>query len=421
MLEILLVDDSQEKTNSIKAYLSNQITNCSEIIVKTNIRDARAALMEKSYDLLILDIQLPEFENTVVRADAGISLLSELTYETRNNINRNRRILNRPSIILVLTEHEDSIMQYKDQFDDSIFRIAKYDGFTDSWQSLLQQCIDHIYAINETASTKMVSYDYHVGILCALKKELDFILELGFDWKLFRSPSDSTTIYFITSLEINQKRIKIVCSTPDQMGITDSTIATLKMIDNFKPKCIFMTGIMGGIESKVNIGDIIFANPCYSHESGKYIQSELGAPEFLPTTTHVLPSTNLLSLAQELSFNSKLMKEIHADYEGSKPDHSPTIHIGPVSSGNAVIANESILKGIKKNERRLLGIDMEIYGLYRSCLLSKNPKPDFIAFKSVSDFADNTKSDEYQEYCSYTSTRIIDYILRNMLIQNHVI
>lgn len=181
-----------------------------------------------------------------------------------------------------------------------------------------------------------------------------------------------------------------------------------------------MTGIMGGIQSKVNEGDIVVADPCYTHESGKYIEDEDKSVEFQPTSTHVNSSAILSSLLYELSLNNTLLKEIYDSYSNTKPSLPPRIHTGPVSSGNAVIANETLLRGIIKNERNLLGVDMEIYGLYRSCFLTPYPAPEFLAFKAISDYADNMKSDEYQDYCFYLTSKLLEHLIKNMLIQNNI-
>lgn len=421
MIEILIVDDSRDKIDNVKQFISeHRYKEKFNITVCTNVREARSSLIENVYDLLILDIQLPEFAKSPIKQDAGINLLTEVLHESNRKIQR-RSSINRPSSILVLTAHEDSILQFEKEFSDSIFNVAKFDGYSDSWHIPLAQSLEHLIALEEVASTVITDYNYDIGIICALKKELDYVLKLNFDWESERIPYDSGALYFKTTSVINGKQIKIICTTPNQMGITDSTIATMKMIDYYKPRCIFMLGIMGGIKSKVNMGDIVFANPCYSHESGKYTEDADKNIIFHPTSTHVNSSVNLSSIANELSYNNQFFKDIHDQYSGNKPETIPNLHIGPISSGNAVIANESILDGIIKNERNLLGIDMEIYGLYRACYLSKIPRPDFIAFKSVSDYADHTKADDIQAYCSYISSKTLEYLLNNMLVQNQII
>ena len=49
----------------------------------------------------------------------------------------------------------------------------------------------------------------------------------------------------------------------------------------------------------------------------------------------------------------------------------------------------------------LIGIEMEAYGVFYSAANSMSPKPIAISIKSVCDFADEHKSDNYQEYSAY--------------------
>jgi len=284
----------------------------------------------------------------------------------------------------------------------------------------LTEAIQHVTAIRESTLSKSLEYNYDIGIVCALQKELQPILKLDLDWTTKRIFKDDSTLYFVAEKDIGDKKIKIVCSTPNQMGITDTTIATLKMIENFRPQYMFMTGITGGVKEKVNIGDIVVADLCYTHEAGKYtIDSyEEDKVKFQPTAVHVRASPSMLTLYEEFSYEREVLKGFFEASPYSKPDYEPKLVIGAVSSGNAVIANETIIKGIIEVERRLLGVDMEIYGFARACFLANIPKPYFSAFKVVSDLADSSKSDDYQEHCMFLGSMILDFIISKYLFRN---
>ena len=53
----------------------------------------------------------------------------------------------------------------------------------------------------------------------------------------------------------------------------------------------------------------------------------------------------------------------------------------------------------------MVAVDMECYGVYYAVALTGGPTPQVICIKSVSDLADSSKSDDFQEYCSYISAR----------------
>ncbi len=61
-----------------------------------------------------------------------------------------------------------------------------------------------------------------------------------------------------------------------------------------------------------------------------------------------------------------------------------------------------------RNNRKLIGIDMEIYGLfYAAKSFAYLNKPIAFAVKSLSDFADHSKNDKYRMYAAHTSAQFI--------------
>ena len=60
----------------------------------------------------------------------------------------------------------------------------------------------------------------------------------------------------------------------------------------------------------------------------------------------------------------------------------------------------------------MLGIEMEIYGMYYAANWAMNPKPKYIAMKAVSDFADSDKGDEFHNYASYTSAKVFEVLAK---------
>ncbi|PRD11798.1 hypothetical protein CQ058_04555 [Bacillus sp. MYb56] len=406
MLNILIVDDNQDKINSIKKIISqNSLFTKIEIDTADNLNDARSLLQKQLFDLMVLDIQLPECNGATVRKDAGISFIQEITSTKR---------FNRPNTILCLSEFDDSLEDYKVQIKDSIFAIEKYDIHSDSWQKILIQTLEHIDLVKESKRSSELDYRFDFGIVCALRKELESILKLDFNWKQVRIFKDEELFYNVGSFSVAENEYKIVCVSPNEMGIAASSITTLKLIDYFKPQYLFMTGIMAGIKGKTNIGDIIVAEPSWHYEVGKY--SNVGGERtFQPTTSHVRASGNLLSLVEEIGYDKAFLSSIYTKFDSTKPSTVPVVRIGPVGSGSAVIADDAIVSGIIEQERKLLGIDMEIYGFYLSAYKAFKPKPKYIAIKSVSDFADEYKHDDFQDYCSYITAQLIENLIKNKI------
>ena len=95
----------------------------------------------------------------------------------------------------------------------------------------------------------------------------------------------------------------------------------------------------------------------------------------------------------------------------------PKLHLGPMPSGASVICDESLFKEIiRPQHRKCVALDMETYGVYYACENSLNSQIKFLSIKSVSDFADEEKSDDYHEFCCQLSATYLKKCLDSELL-----
>ncbi|MFZ1220509.1 MAG: hypothetical protein WAO00_14540 [Chthoniobacterales bacterium] len=92
-------------------------------------------------------------------------------------------------------------------------------------------------------------------------------------------------------------------------------------------------------------------------------------------------------------------------WPGAKPSSRLKMMLGPVGSGSSVIANPSIIAELQSHQRKLVGIEMETYGVFYAARNATIQTPSAISIKSVSDFADAQKGDEFRAYAAFTSAR----------------
>ena len=74
--------------------------------------------------------------------------------------------------------------------------------------------------------------------------------------------------------------------------------------------------------------------------------------------------------------------------------------MGPLGAADQVIDDPSRILEIQRNWRKLIGVEMETYGVYRACYESPDPKPRVVSFKAVCDFAAE-KTDSWQPYAAF--------------------
>jgi nucleoside phosphorylase len=58
---------------------------------------------------------------------------------------------------------------------------------------------------------------------------------------------------------------------------------------------------------------------------------------------------------------------------------------------------------------------MEAYPLLFACSHAAEPKPKGFVVKSVCDFADESKNDDYQDYAAYTSANVCAQLIELLL------
>ena len=87
--------------------------------------------------------------------------------------------------------------------------------------------------------------------------------------------------------------------------------------------------------------------------------------------------------------------------------------MGAVATGSAVIANSRKIEEVKAQIRDVIAVEMEIFGVYYAAKWSERPRPKFMAVKSICDFGDEEKSDDYHVYASYTSSKVLETLVKD--------
>ena len=75
----------------------------------------------------------------------------------------------------------------------------------------------------------------------------------------------------------------------------------------------------------------------------------------------------------------------------------------------------AINKQIHTVFRETIGLDMEAYGVVYAAQKSTAPRPKALVIKSVCDYANNEKSDQYQKFAAYTSCEFAKLLIEKFL------
>ena len=116
---------------------------------------------------------------------------------------------------------------------------------------------------------------------------------------------------------------------------------------------------------------------------------------------------------EHLASDRRLVADIVKEF-GSDAPSGFKLRIGPVASGGAVLADGKIIDDVRRLQNRdLLGIEMEIYGVYAAAQLASGPQPKVFAIKGVCDYADPDKHDGTRRFAAFASAKIMqEYVNR---------
>ena len=144
------------------------------------------------------------------------------------------------------------------------------------------------------------------------------------------------------------------------IGKVNAAAGAVEMIHNFAPDCIISTGVAGGIDSCLNVMDVVVSSRIVYHDVWCGVGNAYGQIQGLP----------LYFTGNETLFQCAISL-----------DTETAIHGGLICSGDKFITDRQELETIKANFPEGLAVDMESASIAQVCHLYEVP---FISFRIIS-------------------------------------
>lgn len=414
MIDILIIEDDLKKYEAIKKVITEIVVLNTEFILHSeNILSAKKHLEKIRFDILIMDLVIPYRNGDNPDPKYCCELIEE--FETSP-------FLKSPMFIIGLTKFDNLTETYSDLFEKRLYHLLQYEESSLDWQSKLRRIIFHIVKLKKDfLSPDELKYQFDAVFISALyDPEFKAILDLSNNWNKINHNDDPTT-YYETTIEENGKFKRILAACADQMGMVACASLTTKILLKFKPEYIFLVGITAGVrKSNFNYGDILVADLFWDYNSGKIVRFKVedknGEQTFSDTVFEVDPkSINIKGMIKskllESVNNNDLLYSIKKEWKGVRVLNELQAFLGPLASGSQVVASSSKMAEIKLQNRKLIGIEMEAYGLMYACTQIFESKITPIVVKSICDFGDEDKDDTYQNYAAFTSVQFAKNLL----------
>lgn len=398
-MRILIADDHPARYEPLLVKLRDiGVDPDKEICFVVCSDEAASELESKYYDLLILDIILPLYKyNQATTHRHSLDLLHRIHVDEE---------INKPGKVIGITADKTAAIAASDQFDENTWAIIDYSEHSDTWMHRIINCIEYLKENKSHEPRTIETLSVDIAIICALETpELEAILHLPWNWQASRPVDDSV---FVNDgwFYVGQNKVTVAAAFSTRMGMVSTAIKSLLIINSLRPKIMVMTGICAGVKDKVGIGDVLFADPAWDFQSGKRV-IDAGTRKF-SFAPHQLPADHRIrSHFEQLRSDKAFFTELPKIFSQAC-EFTTTLRIGPVASGSAVLADGLTIHEIKDQQRDLLGVEMEIYGLYAAAFSASGSQPKTFALKGVCDYADPDKKDEAQAYAAFASAKVLE-------------
>lgn len=227
----------------------------------------------------------------------------------------------------------------------------------------------------------------YVGIIAALDEEIDAITELMIDINV-------KEIYESKFLlgKINNKDIVLVkCG----VGKVNAARCTQILIDNFELEYVINVGTAGGLNEKIEIGDVVIAEKLVQHD---FDVTAAGREKGYITDTgkYFCSDKDLIEKAQTA------MKEINEEFNQ---------FIGTIATGDIFVQDIKVKEEIIK-EFNADCAEMEGAAIAQVCTLDKVP---FIVIRAISDKPNGNNIIDFETYVQIACRRyakFVDFFLK---------
>jgi nucleoside phosphorylase/CheY-like chemotaxis protein len=396
-MKILVVEDDLEKLRNIVSTL----TDVSGISIDDieNATDAGAAkrfLRGRNVDLIILDLHLPARIDLPPTPTGGLDFIRSISTRPDFFV---------PTHVVALSGNPEAMSAVADDVGE-LWGVIRYDATSNRWRDQLKNRVRYAQAawrsiVGRPRETRACD----IAILSALDEELDGILRLPLQWSVFRLEGDGTR-YHEAAVETDKGSIRIVAATSSRMGMAAAASLTSKIIDIYRPRYVAIAGVTGGVRGQVELGDILVADPSYDWGSGKH-EVRNGKPVFSPNPDQLRLKPDIRPDLIKASVDEAMLSAIRASFPGTKPKNPLRCHVEAVASGAAVLSDGAVVEEIKGFNRKLHGVEMEIYGVMMAAEICAAPRPLAFSAKAVSDFADPAKDDNVRPYAIHVSANFV--------------
>ncbi|WP_460272477.1 5'-methylthioadenosine/S-adenosylhomocysteine nucleosidase family protein [Celeribacter sp. ULVN23_4] len=375
-MKILITEDDNSKLKQLVGFLKTEGVPEGDIKIARNLAEFGSKLTEE-IDICIIDIRIPAYEGAEPHLN-GLGILQQLAGSSGGHVKS-----------LAISAYPEEFENIRQRFESQGCILASYHEPA-TWQGALK-----VLLLQSAAREK---FDFL--IFTALREErVPYATLLEGEGGI--STRGGVTRF---DVEIEGKRGAVI-ELP-KMGLVDAAVTAGKCIQSYSPKLVAMSGICGGFSGNALMGQLLVADPVYEYQSGKWTGDGFKAEPY-----QIPIQEKLRAVIWGLIESEDILASLEDGWQKNRPSCPAVPKMAPFTSGSAVIANKEFMENVSQYHRKVAGLDMEAYAIYRSAHLSGSGTAVFAA-KVVVDLADAKKDDSLHEYGSHISAKFVTKVIR---------
>ena len=234
-------------------------------------------------------------------------------------------------------------------------------------------------------------------IVTALEEERDAVLDKLPGYKRLPPSDDVVNVYYAADVlvtfpdnSIGNYKVVIMCLI--KMGQTQAALAASEAIRKWQPRHIMLVGIAGGVAGRARLGDVLVPDQIVDYELQKV------TPDRTSVRWVVSGADPALLAAIRAITGDAWQRLITVARPG---EGAPQRKVGPIATGNKVLADGATLEEYRETWEKLIGVEMEAGGV-ASAAFHAAQHVGFCMVRGVSDLADPGKgSAAVEEWRAY--------------------
>ncbi len=269
-----------------------------------------------------------------------------------------------------------------------------------------------ILAANDILKPNEHQVDF--AIITALEKEAKAVVSRLENYSIQRFEDRDIRTYHCGTVRIQgtDRVYRAVVVLLPSMGEISAATAATDAITLWNPRFVLMIGIAGGIpQDDLDLGDVVVADQVVGYEYGKVTDHESKPYEIKPRD-RVYPASALLLDRVRSFWDDSWTQEVNIPRPDNAARPVSKLFVGPIASGNKVIASTEFRQRLKTRWPKLVALEMEGEGLV-AAVFDRPQIRHALVIRGICDMADERKSDEWQEYAANAAAAFTVSFLRS--------